>query len=173
MAIRHRIIRTLVKEIEIRAEEVHVVYKVHPGPFAKAPTEPNVPLCWGRSADAARLEPGTSKTGSASIWRPSPNETISQRKQSGSEGGQDQLCSMPGPRRPRGCAGQSDAAKCHRRLPKIGLSQHSLAGRARSFIADFHALREPSIEEISLEFPVGPVLLTLFKSPGPLNEIRG
>src|SRR5271157_641700 len=27
--------------------------------------------------------------------RPSPNETNSQREQSGSEGGQDQLCSMP------------------------------------------------------------------------------
>jgi len=30
------------------------------------------------------------------------------------------------PRRPRGCAGQTDAGKCHRGLPKIGLSQHSL-----------------------------------------------
>jgi len=30
------------------------------------------------------------------------------------------------PRRPRGCAGQSDAGKCHRRLSKTGLSQHSL-----------------------------------------------
>ncbi len=28
-------------------------------------------------------------------WRPSPNETNPQRKQSGSEGGQGQLCSMP------------------------------------------------------------------------------
>jgi hypothetical protein len=35
-------------------------------------------------------------------WRPSPNETDSQRKQPGSEGGQDQLCSMPGqPYNPR------------------------------------------------------------------------
>ncbi len=29
------------------------------------------------------------------VWRPAPNETNSQRKQSGSGGGQDQLCSMP------------------------------------------------------------------------------
>ncbi len=29
------------------------------------------------------------------VWRPSPNETNSQRKQSGSEGGQGQVCSMP------------------------------------------------------------------------------
>src|SRR5271157_6104498 len=31
------------------------------------------------------------------VGRPSPNETNSQQKQSGSEGGQDQLCSMPSP----------------------------------------------------------------------------
>ncbi len=44
----------------------------------------------------------------------------------------------------------------------------ALAGRDRSFIAHFHALREPSVEEISLVFLVGPVLLALFKSRGPL-----
>ena len=43
------------------------------------------------------------------------------------------------------------------------------AGRVRSFIADFHALQEPSVEEISLEFPVGPALLALFKSRGLLR----
>ena len=31
------------------------------------------------------------------------------------------------PRRPRGCAGQTDAGKCCRTLSKTGLSQHSLA----------------------------------------------
>ena len=37
----------------------------------------------------------TSGQPNGGIWRLSPNETNSQRKQSGSEGGQDQLCSMP------------------------------------------------------------------------------
>jgi len=33
---------------------------------------------------------------------------------------------MQVPRRPRGCAGQSDARKCCRTLSKTGWSQHSL-----------------------------------------------
>src|SRR5208337_4141158 len=39
--------------------------------------------------------PSPNETPKGGIWRPSPNEANSQRKQSGSEGGQDQLCSMP------------------------------------------------------------------------------
>src|SRR5208337_5468836 len=42
------------------------------------------------SGDPRRTKPPTGGVG-----RPSPNETNSQRKQPGSEGGQDQLCSMP------------------------------------------------------------------------------
>src|SRR5271157_2750133 len=49
----------------------------------------------------------------------------------------------------------------------------ALAGRARSFIAHFHALQEPSVQEISLEFPVKAALLVLFNSLGPLKRFEG
>ncbi len=49
----------------------------------------------------------------------------------------------------------------------------ALAGRVRSFIAHFHALQEPSVEEISLEFPVEAALLVLFNSLGPLMLFEG
>ena len=46
---RRRIICALVKEIQIHAEEVHIVYKVNPRPFAQTtPTESSMPVCWGR-----------------------------------------------------------------------------------------------------------------------------
>jgi site-specific DNA recombinase len=46
---RRRIICALVKEIQIHAEEVRIVYRVNPRPFAQtASAEGNMPLCWGR-----------------------------------------------------------------------------------------------------------------------------
>src|SRR5271157_526297 len=38
--------------------------------------------------------PSPNETPNGGVWRPAPNETNSQRKQSGSGGGQDRLCSM-------------------------------------------------------------------------------
>jgi site-specific DNA recombinase len=47
-ATRRRIICALVKEIQIHAEEVHIVYRVNPRPFAQTtPAEGNMPVCWG------------------------------------------------------------------------------------------------------------------------------
>jgi len=46
---RRRIICALVKEIQVDAEEVHIVYKVNPRPFTQTtPAEGNMPVCWGR-----------------------------------------------------------------------------------------------------------------------------
>jgi site-specific DNA recombinase len=46
---RRRIICALVKEVQVDAEEVHIVYKVNPRPFAQtSPTTGNMPDCWGR-----------------------------------------------------------------------------------------------------------------------------
>jgi len=56
MATRRRIISTLVKQIEVGADEVNIVYKVTPSPFVQPPTEPNVPLCWGRAAAPSGLK---------------------------------------------------------------------------------------------------------------------
>src|SRR5271157_4188773 len=39
--------------------------------------------------------PSPNQRPNGGVGRPSPNETSSQRKQPGSDGGQDQLCSMP------------------------------------------------------------------------------
>ncbi len=51
---RRRIICALVKEIPIHAEEVHIVYRVNPRPFAQtAPATGNMPVCWGHSATPA------------------------------------------------------------------------------------------------------------------------
>ena len=60
--------------------------------------------CWWilqyRSAERrGRGDPRRTKPPNGGVGRPPPNETNSQRKQSRSEGGQHQLCSMPG--RPR------------------------------------------------------------------------
>jgi site-specific DNA recombinase len=45
---RRRIICALVKEIQIHAEEVHIVYKVNPRPVAQTTPAPgNMPDCWG------------------------------------------------------------------------------------------------------------------------------
>jgi hypothetical protein len=71
------------------------------------------------------------------------------------------------PRRPPSCAGQSDAGRCYRILSKTGLSQHSLVELGHSLRISTH-FENQCVEEISLEFPVGLVLLTLFKSLGPL-----
>ena len=50
VATRRRIICALVKKVEIDAEAVHIVYRVSPRPFAQtAPTDGNMPHCWGRS----------------------------------------------------------------------------------------------------------------------------
>jgi site-specific DNA recombinase len=47
---RRRIICALVKQITIDAEQVHIVYRVNPRPFAQtAQAGGNMPLCWGRS----------------------------------------------------------------------------------------------------------------------------
>jgi len=56
-ATRRRIICALVKQIEVGADQVNIVYKVNPSPFAQAPTGPNVPLCWGRQIGAWRRQP--------------------------------------------------------------------------------------------------------------------
>jgi site-specific DNA recombinase len=51
--VRRRIICALVKEVQVDAEEVHIVYKVNPRPFAQtSPTTGSMPLCWGRYAAA-------------------------------------------------------------------------------------------------------------------------
>jgi site-specific DNA recombinase len=48
---RRRIICALVKEIQIHAEEIRIVYRVDPRPFAQtAPAAGNMPVCWGHSA---------------------------------------------------------------------------------------------------------------------------
>lgn len=41
MATRRRIICALIKQIEVGAEQVNIVYKVNASPFAQAPTGPN------------------------------------------------------------------------------------------------------------------------------------
>ena len=52
VATRRRIICALVKEIQIHAEEVRIVYRVNPRPFAQTTlAEGNMPVCWGRSCD--------------------------------------------------------------------------------------------------------------------------
>jgi site-specific DNA recombinase len=49
--VRRRIICALVKEIQIHAEEVRIVYRVNPRPFAQTTTaEGNMPLCGGHCA---------------------------------------------------------------------------------------------------------------------------
>jgi site-specific DNA recombinase len=49
--VRRRIICALVKQVEIDAEEVHIVYRVSPRPFAQTtPTGASMPHCWGRCA---------------------------------------------------------------------------------------------------------------------------
>ena len=58
------------------------------------------------------------------------------------------------------------------RRQKAGLSQHSLVELGHS-VRISTRFENQSVEEISLEFPVGPVLLTLFKSPGPLMIFEG
>jgi site-specific DNA recombinase len=54
---RRRIICALVKEIQIHAEEVRIVYRVNPRPFAQTTSaEGKMPLCWGHcSAPSGRL----------------------------------------------------------------------------------------------------------------------
>jgi site-specific DNA recombinase len=49
-ATQRRIIRALIKAIEVDATGVRIVYRVSPSPFVESPTGGNVPLCWGRSA---------------------------------------------------------------------------------------------------------------------------
>jgi site-specific DNA recombinase len=51
LGVRRRIICALVKQVEIDAEEVHIVYRVSPLPFARTvPAGGNMPLCWDRVA---------------------------------------------------------------------------------------------------------------------------
>jgi len=51
LGVRRRIICALVKQVEIEAEEVHIVYRVSPLPFARTvPAGGNMPLCWDRVA---------------------------------------------------------------------------------------------------------------------------
>jgi len=58
--VRRRIICALVKQVEIDAEGVHIVYRVSPRPFARtAPTGGSMPLCWGRPCDPSGRQ-GTS-----------------------------------------------------------------------------------------------------------------
>jgi site-specific DNA recombinase len=62
---RRRIICALVKEIQIHAEEVRIVYRVNPRPFAQAtPADGNMPVCWGhyRKATDRRTEPVPTET---------------------------------------------------------------------------------------------------------------
>ena len=55
---RRRIICALVKEIQVHAEEVHIVYKVNPRPFAQTPpTTGNMPVCGGRYKSAQGIRP--------------------------------------------------------------------------------------------------------------------
>ena len=50
LAIRRQLICALVKQVEIDAEAVHIVYRVSPRPFAQtAQTDGKMPHCWGRS----------------------------------------------------------------------------------------------------------------------------
>jgi site-specific DNA recombinase len=75
---RRRIICALVKEVQVDAEEVHIVYKVNPRPFAQtSPTTGNMPDCWGRfsprrgfrdrlSVNRKRPDPVTPRT--TEIW---------------------------------------------------------------------------------------------------------
>jgi len=51
-ATRRRIICALVKEIQIHAEAVHIVYRVNPRPFAQtAPADGKMPVCRGHSTN--------------------------------------------------------------------------------------------------------------------------
>jgi site-specific DNA recombinase len=57
---RRRIICALVKEIQIHADEVRMVYRVDPRPFAQAtPADGNMPVCWGHSRTARGVSPET------------------------------------------------------------------------------------------------------------------
>jgi site-specific DNA recombinase len=56
--VRRRIICALVKQVEIDAEEVHIVYRVSPLPFARTvPAEGNMPVCWDRIAAPSGHDP--------------------------------------------------------------------------------------------------------------------
>ncbi len=56
---------------------------------------PDPPVLCDRSSRRAARHLETHGRSNDGVWRPAPNETNSQRKQSGSGGGQDQLCSVP------------------------------------------------------------------------------
>ena len=49
---RREIIRTLVKRIEVDAEEVKIVYRVDCGPFVRAPERGKAQDCWRRPCSA-------------------------------------------------------------------------------------------------------------------------
>jgi site-specific DNA recombinase len=55
---RRRIICALVQKVVIDAEEVHIVYRVSPRPFAQtAPIDGKMPLCWGREHNSPGQRP--------------------------------------------------------------------------------------------------------------------
>ena len=47
-ATRREIIRALVKEIRVGEQQVQIIYRIHPPPFADAPTGGSSPHCWRR-----------------------------------------------------------------------------------------------------------------------------
>jgi hypothetical protein len=42
------LIRTLVKQVTIDREEVHIVFRIHPEALPAPPTDPSLHYCWGR-----------------------------------------------------------------------------------------------------------------------------
>jgi site-specific DNA recombinase len=63
VATRRRIICALVKKVVIDAEEVHIVYRVSPRPFAQtAPIDGKMPVCWGRAQISPGQRPGNRNT---------------------------------------------------------------------------------------------------------------
>src|SRR5271157_4511567 len=94
-----------------------------PAPCVPDPGSPSAPTQEREARGRSGLKMFT-----AVVWRPSPNETNSQRKQSGSEGGQDQLCSVPGRggtarrvvRRASPQSGGNEEARQEPRSPKSG-----------------------------------------------------
>ena len=65
LATRRQIITTLVKQIEVDSEQVHLVYKVESIPFEPSPTGRIGPPCWGRAVAPLGLRKTLRKNGQA------------------------------------------------------------------------------------------------------------
>jgi site-specific DNA recombinase len=60
---RRKVVRALVKKVEIDEQEVRIVYRVSPSPFEGSPQQGSLQHCWGRDLTrAGELDPGWTTT---------------------------------------------------------------------------------------------------------------